>query len=234
MKRLHLVTSLTCLVVLGLGSIAEAARAQATNTPAAQTGLVGKWQGPEGVVEINPNGSLTINGTLYRYTATNSTLTLIGYDGQVAMPFTLQGNTLSVVLNGVPVTLTRITATNPAGGAGAGGSPMALVGKWCYFSNINSTTGGGRMTSECITLNGDGSFLFYQDTSDSNMYGSAATNGTTRGSWTATATTITATIPGQGSTTYALQKRNHPKNVSDPMICLDGRCYVTYGPRRPW
>jgi len=33
---------------------------------------------------------------------------------------------------------------------------------------------------------------------------------------------------------YALEKRNHPKNKRDPMICLDGTCYVTYYNKPAW
>jgi hypothetical protein len=37
---------------------------------------------------------------------------------------------------------------------------------------------------------------------------------------------------GQGS--YRLEKRNHPKNVGDPMIVLDGEAYVTATLKAPW
>lgn len=33
---------------------------------------------------------------------------------------------------------------------------------------------------------------------------------------------------------YALEKRNHPKNKRDPMICLDGQCYVTFYNKPAW
>lgn len=34
--------------------------------------------------------------------------------------------------------------------------------------------------------------------------------------------------------TFELEKRNHPKNVSDPMIVLDGQAYVATTAREPW
>jgi hypothetical protein len=36
-----------------------------------------------------------------------------------------------------------------------------------------------------------------------------------------------------GTNSYTLVRKNHPKN-NDPMLCLDGRCFVTYGPKPPW
>jgi hypothetical protein len=30
------------------------------------------------------------------------------------------------------------------------------------------------------------------------------------------------------------EKRNHPKNKRDPMICLNGECYVTFSNKPPW
>jgi hypothetical protein len=38
---------------------------------------------------------------------------------------------------------------------------------------------------------------------------------------------------GQGSGSYVLEKRNHPKN-NDPMIVLDGEPYVTYYQKPRW
>ena len=34
--------------------------------------------------------------------------------------------------------------------------------------------------------------------------------------------------------TFTVEKRNHPKNKRDPMICLDGDCYTTAYNRPPW
>ncbi len=135
--------------------------------------LVGKWQSPDSVVQINADGTLTINGTLYRYTVQGSAFTLIGFDGAVTMPFELDGDRLALTIKG--------SASAYAPGA----------------------------------------------------YGSTASQSRDAGTWTLDGTTLKVVWQTQGPGSYALVKRNHPKN-NDPMLCLDGRCFVTYGPKPPW
>ena len=212
------------------------AAGSSTGNTGVPKGLIGKWQGPQDMVEIKKDGSMLVGTTPYRYKVEKNVLTMIGSDGQVLVPFQLNGDLLQVVYNGQLVELNRVTQETQAAAAGQGatGGAMALVGKWCYVNVMDATSGGGRMTSECITIYANGTFEFWQDTYNSNPYGSSATNGAIRGTWTATENTLTANIQGQGTRVYQLVKRNHPKNVRDPMICLDGRCYVTYGPKNPW
>ena len=52
-------------------------------------------------------------------------------------------------------------------------------------------------------------------------------------SWSATATSITAYSNTNGTTTFRLEKRNHPKN-NDPMLVLDGEAFVSYYQKAPW
>ena len=54
------------------------------------------------------------------------------------------------------------------------------------------------------------------------------------GSWTATESTLTTRSVGGRVTVYRLEKRNHPKNVRDPMIVLNGETFVTYFNKPPW
>lgn len=198
-------------------------------------GLTGRWQSPDSVVEIKGDGTLTIDGTPYRYSVQGNVLSLIGYDGTLPVPFRLQGDTLTVSLNGEAVTLQRIRPGQaPSGGAGAGttGGIADLAGKWCYVSNFTANVG-GRVSDECFTINRNGTYTYHRETSSSGAYGSAASQEDDSGAISLNGTTLTVQSRAQGTLTYQLVKRNHPK-TNDPMLCLSGQCFVTYGPRAPW
>jgi hypothetical protein len=239
---------------MGWMAIALAALAPLTASPQ-QTGaragqaapsIVGRWQSPDSVVQINADGTLTINGTLYRYLTQGNVLMLIGNDGVLPMPYQLAGDTLTVTLGGRVVAMQRLApGQTPAGGRAAGGAasggsaPRAseLAGKWCYFANVNATNGGGRMTDECMTLYANGTYDYSRESSASayapGAYGSTASQQRDAGTWTLDGGTLTAMSQTQGRVSYAFSTRNHPK-TNDPMICLDGRCFVTYSPKPPW
>ncbi|MFB3906436.1 MAG: hypothetical protein ACE15E_23575 [Acidobacteriota bacterium] len=205
-------------------------------------GIVGKWQAATGSqVEIRSGGSLTIDGAPYRYSVEGSTITVTGPEGSAVVPYTLNGDQLTVTVEGQLMTLRRsgnASATGATGQPAPGGGSLAgplgaeLAGKWCYVGTVPAI-GGGRVSSECFTLSPDGTFEYYSEAATSSQYGSSASQINQVGTWTATATTITANLREGGTVTYQLEKRNHPK-TGDPMLCLDGRCFVTYGPRAPW
>jgi len=215
-------------------SEARAAAPQIAGT----SGLVGRWQSPDSVVQINADGTLTVNAVQYRYSVQANTLTLIGIDGSVPVPFKLAGDTLMVSLNGQLITMQRIRAGQPTPGGGAAGSggPGAtaaeLAGKWCYVSNFTANAG-GRVSDECITIAQDGTYRYHRETSSSGQYGSTASSQDDYGTWRLEGGALAVSSRTQGPATYPLTKRNHPK-TNDPMICLDGRCFVTYGPKPPW
>ena len=209
---------------------AAAPAARPAKPAAACTTVVGTWRGPDGLITLGEDGSTTIGGVKYRYTADASAITLTGADGVFRVPYRLSGGTLTVALNGQPTTL--VCASQKDGGGAF--NPLELAGKWCRLTNFNATSGGGRMSSACFTLKPDGTYQYSAETSNSNPYGSSVTSENDYGTWTATATTITSHSRARGATTtYTLEKRNHPKN-HDPMLVLDGQAYVTYGPRAPW
>lgn len=103
---------------------------------------------------------------------------------------------------------------------------------WRTISNVNASSG-GRMSNRCFTLSEDGTYEYYSETSSSGEYGSFASQESDSGTWSVTATTITANSRSQGAMTFSLEKRNHPK-TGDPMLVLDGDAYVTYNQRAPW
>ena len=53
------------------------------------------------------------------------------------------------------------------------------------------------------------------------------------GRWTASKESITAISDSGQTNRYRMELRNHPKN-NDPMICLEGDCYVSYYQKSPW
>jgi hypothetical protein len=199
----------------------------------AQAGVVGSWQSPDSEVVIKADGSLTIDGTPFRYTIAGNVFTLIGSDGALPMPFELKGDQMSVLINGQVVVMHRKAPGAPAGGAPAGqGQGGELAGKWCYLSNVTASNG-GRMSDECFTLYANGTYQYYNETSSSGPNGGSASQQRDSGTWAVNGSSLTVNSRSQGRTAYALTKRNHPKN-NDPMLCLDGRCFVTYGPKPPW
>src|SRR4051794_36757450 len=72
--------------------------------------LVGSWIAEEEgtKVQIRDNGTLTINGEEYSYKIKGSTITLVGDDGSAVLPFTLEGETLTVEFEGRDIIYTRV------------------------------------------------------------------------------------------------------------------------------
>jgi hypothetical protein len=110
---------------------------------------------------------------------------------------------------------------------------MELVNKWCWIS-VTTANQGARQSSRCITLNGNGTYTRVGESDSYNPYGGASSQSADSGTWTATETTLTTHSRGGKTTTFRLEKRNHPKNVRDPMIVLDGQPYVTAYNKPPW
>jgi hypothetical protein len=199
--------------------------------------LAGSWQNQQGsALQLNPDGSAMLNGTRFKYTSDGSTITLIGSDGQMPFPYSLGGNTLTVQVQGQTVIYTRTASAGGggmAGGSGGGGSiPQDMVGKWCYI-NVNASGQVSSSSSTCFVLNPDGTYEYSGESSNSNAYGGTASQSSDRGTWRVSGSTVNVNSQQQGPVSYQLQKRNHPK-TNDPMLCLDGQCYVTYGPKPPW
>jgi hypothetical protein len=199
-----------------------------------EKGLAGRWQSSEATVQINEDGTLVLNGETLRYSVKANIITLANNEGAIQLPFQLAGDTLRVQVDGRTVVYKRLSGEQAVAGAGpvAGMLPAELFGKWCYMSNVNAGNG-GRMSNRCFTLYENGTYEYYSETSSSGPVASSASQESDSGTWSATGNTITRNSRSQGTATYSLEKRNHPK-TGDPMIVLDGDAYVTYGQRRPW
>lgn len=198
-----------------------------------QRGLAGTWQGQNGVLQLNPDGSAVYNGVNVRYTSQGGVLTLIGADGAFPLPYTLSGNTLTLTIQGQLVRFTRLSGGRGAGTAGGAGGqhPPAMFGKWCSYSGTNT----GQITSgreQCFTLYPNGTYEYFGQSDSSNQYGATASQGSDTGTWSVNGNSVTVNSRRNGVVTYMLEKKNNENN--DPMLCLNGECFVTYGPKPPW
>ena len=197
--------------------------------------LIGRWKSDVATVEIQENGKMTINGQSFNYRVNGQTMTISNNQETVNLPFQLDGDTLTVQVQGRDVIYKRLSSqrNDDEETANNGGSnPQELVGKWCYMSNIQANDG-GRMSNTCVTLNGDGTYEYYSETSSSNPYGGTSSQTSDAGRWSATATTITSNSNKGETKTFTIEKRNHPK-TNDPMLMIDGQAFVTAYQKQPW
>ena len=142
---------LFCLALaIGLSLVPSAVSTYAqksTKAEAPKNPLLGRWKSDEAVIEFRTDGSITINGEEYTYKVKNSVITVSGGEGSLAFPFEMDGDTLTVDAQGREVVYTRLkgkanadqgTATGTGTGTGEG-IMSALVGKWCYMSNLTGS-----------------------------------------------------------------------------------------------
>lgn len=224
----------------------ETAHAKPAPAPASNN-IVGIWSGNNETIEFTKTGKCVYQGQVFNYQTTNNTVSVQTAQGNLMMPYTVNGNQLSLTINGQSFYYAKNGATpDPSATAStnnqhpqvaAGNISQELVGKWCYV-NVNSTYSGGSSTEQCITLNANGTYEYYSESSRSvntNAYsGGTNSQNSDRGTWSYDGSRIHYTSSmGAGSGSYLLEKRNHPKN-NDPMIVLDGQTYVTQYQKAPW
>lgn len=204
--------------------------------PTASSSLLGIWSGNGESIEFKNNGQCVYLGNTFGYQTTASEITLTARDGSVAFGYSIQGNQLIITGPNGKVTYTK-GANNTATPSGGKGVAMELVGKWCWV-NVTSTNTGGSSSSRCITLNADGTYIYETERSMSvntdAYYGGTNSQGSDSGTWYVQGDRIYYNSQSTGQGSYRLEKRNHPKNVNDPMIVLDGEPYVTQTYRQPW
>ncbi len=204
--------------------------------------LVGSWvcEDDGTKVEVRANNTLTINGTEYAYKVKHAVINVVGEEGAMAIPFQLDGDTLTVDVEGREMVYTRVKAGRNSSGSTTGGVSgerrgegvmQALVGKWCYMSSLTGSN--SYMSSRCFVLYANGTYEYSAESSSGGSAGSTAGQSYDSGRWTATQTTLTAHSNSQGKVVYPIELRNHPK-TGDPMIVVDGDAYVTAYQKRPW
>jgi len=213
----------------------------------ANPALHGTWsaanvQGRPLKVDFAPNGSGSINDQPMRWQVVGGAL-LIQQNGQVASyGFKIDGEKLLVSGGDLaqPATLAKGAAAYDAAmrkqkpaPAGASGDGQELVGKWCDMRSM-STYQGGSSSMACFELKRDGTYTYNAESSRSVSAGSTASQSSDAGRWTYKGNQLIAQSRSGQTHTYNLEKRNHPKNKRDPMICLNGQCYVTFYNKPAW
>ena len=224
----------------------------------ANPNLHGTWSaanvdGKPLLVEFAAGGTGKANGQPIRWSTLGGAL-FVQQNGQTASyGFKVEGDKLLVYPQGQaqPVTLTKGSgaydaamkqqkeqqAKAPSGGAtgavAASGNGQELVGKWCDVGAM-STGGGSSSRMACIELRADGTYTYNAESSRSVSAGSTASQSSDAGRWSYKGGQLIAQSRSGQTNTYNLEKRNHPKNKRDPMICLNGSCYVTFYNKPAW
>jgi hypothetical protein len=236
-----------------LASLLLVAALQAHANPA----LHGTWSaaidGQPLVVTFEANGSGKVNASPMRWQVLGPMLFVQQQGGQpITYVYEAKGDRVTVSGGDLaaPVTLTKGTAAAdaakaklasakpPPSSAASSGNGQELVGKWCKMSTFTANQGGGSQRSTCFELRADGTYTYQHEGSMSatapGMWGGTSSQSSDAGRWKFAGNQLTAQSQRGTVNTYTLEKRNHPKNKRDPMICLDGECYVTFYNKPPW
>ena len=214
--------------------------------PAESPTIVGTWNGGNEVLEFKSDGQCLISGQAVAYQFNAPFIELNGPGGSVKIEskFTDKDH-MSLNVNGNWVPYTRagstssnsVQANNSSSGSGSGQIDMSLVGKWCY-TNINSYNQGSSYSSNCITLNADGTYVYVNESersvNTSDFSGGTVGQGNDTGKWWVQGDRIYYNSPTKGQGSYHFEKRNHPKNTGDPMLVIEGTAYVTAYAKSPW
>ena len=198
--------------------------------------IVGVWSGNGETIEFKSDGQCNYLGNIFPYEVSQGQITLTTLQGKVIFGYSVKENQLILSSNGQQVVYVRggnTSAGNAQNNSVVGKVPQELVGQWCYMNNNQNSS-----TNRCITLNADGTYIYNSESSRSvstpDLYGGTSSQGADSGTWYVQGDRIYYNSKTQGQGSYRLEKRNHPKNVNDPMIVLDGEAYVTATLKAPW
>ena len=216
----------------------------------ANPALHGTWSsanvdGKPMLVEFAAGGTGKANGQPIRWQTLGGALFVQDQSGTATYGFKVEGEKLLVYPQGQsqPVVLTKGSGAydaamkqqpkQPAAAKGGGGNGQELVGKWCDVAAMSSNAGSSSRMA-CIELKPDGTYTYNAESSRSVSAGSYASQSSDAGRWSYKGGQLIAQSRSGQTSTYNLEKRNHPKNKRDPMICLDGKCYVTFYNKPAW
>lgn len=196
--------------------------------------LIGTWSGDGEVIEFRPDGICRYNETLIPYRLSQGHVILDAASGSVSFAYTIKANRLLLSANGQQAAYERVkTPTHATTATRQVKNPSDLVGQWCYLKSSTGTYSG-----RCITLNADGTYLYTEERSMSvqteDLSGGTASQGSDSGRWYVQGDRLYYESTTRGTGSYRLERRNHPKNVNDPMIVLDDEPFVTTTRRPPW
>jgi len=216
--------------------------------------FLGTWSGEANgsplTVTFDADGTGVANGEALRWQRMGGLLFIEQAGEVLAYQVSVSGDTLTVTGGEfvAGVQLRRGQAAAPPPRAVALSKPVIsspghvsagaeLVGKWCKGGSFSANSGGGSSSMTCFELRADGTYTYAHEGSVSaygnGYFGATASQDSDTGRWTPGANTLTAHSQRGTVTTYQLEKRNHP-GTRDPMLCLNGDCYVTYWQKAPW
>jgi hypothetical protein len=149
--------------------------------PAAAGGLPGKWEANDGTILLfNNDGTFVFNGQSVPYKAADGKISVTGPAGTIQWAYEVDGDRLTLTLEGDKQTLKRVGAAEGAGGgadpkkgadAGPAAEPKSIVGTWdspdggtvIIRADGTTRTGGQefkyQVDATMITLSDDKNFL---------------------------------------------------------------------------
>jgi hypothetical protein len=214
--------------------------------------IAGQWRGTlDGealVLDLRADGGGTLDGAPIRWQQLGNQL-MVEMEGEV-MAYTVQQRgdqmtvsggdlvgSLTLGRGGKTAAVERSAQKSRAPAAAREGIDPSMVGQWCYVASFSANAGGGSQSSRCFELRADGTYTFQSESSMSayapGMWGGTTSSDADSGRWSVSGGSIVAQSNSGSVNRYPLEKRNHPKN-RDPMLCLDGDCYVTQYQKAPW
>lgn len=211
-----------------------AARDGAATFSLTDTGLIGLWSGNGEMIEFKVDGTCSYLGTIFSYQVSQGHIILDTNQGSITLEYAVREGQLTLTANGQRAMYVRPAGTMEKDKSRPQGRiSLELVGRWCAL-NMNSNS----QSSRCITLNEDGTYYYVTENSRSvntaEFSGGTASQANDSGTWYLEADRIHYHSQIKGIGSYKLEKRNHPKNVNDPMIVLDGDAFVTAVQRPAW
>lgn len=193
--------------------------------------LIGLWSGGGEMIEFRTDGNCRYNGGLFPYSVSQGHIIIEATSGKAIFQYAIVSNKLVLTTNGQQAVYTRPANSTAQPKPGAR-NPVELAGQWCY---MNMTS--GAQSGRCVTLSADGTYLYSAERSRSvtTMEGSGGISSQSEdsGTWYVAGDRMYYQSRSGESGSYRLEKRNHPRNVNDPMIVLDDEPFVTTTQRRP-
>ena len=196
--------------------------------------LIGLWSGSGEMIEFKAGGSCVYGGSEFPYRVSQGHLIIETTNGKVIFEYAIEQKSLILTANGQRSIYSRPFGSSPPAPTKKEGKVLLeLVGQWCYMNSTNNA-----QSSRCITFRADGTYSYLAEGSRNvntpDVSGGTSSQDADTGTWYVYGDRIyyQGRIAGSGS--FHLEKRNHPKNVKDPMIVLDGEPFVTTTQRPPW
>lgn len=207
--------------------------ASSTSSTKSDQSILGIWSGNNESMEFKSDGTCIYSGHSFPYTAAGGQIKLTSQQGVTVIPYTVRNGQLIINVNGQDFTYTKGAVKQAVVANGKKSIPQELVGKWCW-ANVTNSNSASTSADACITLSSDGTYTYYSERSMSVDNGATNSQSSDRGAWWVEGNRIYYDSPTRGQGSYLLEKRNHPKNVKDPMIVLDGEAYVSQTQKAPW